>query len=574
MKENSYYLKHMATLNRALQACYHRDQWSPFQESPSARFHKFGALEAGKLEFEEHLQRPFRLHEMPCDNQRTGEEVSPYTREFLGVDYPKLNISKAIEAAKAAMPDWISAGHRERAGICLEMAFELEKHCFANAFATMHTAGQSFLMAYSGSGPNALDRGVEAIAYGFSAQNQIKPDGLWSKAFGRSGSVTLQKSYELRPVGIAAVICCATFPLWNAYPAMFANLVTGNPVILKPHPNGILPVAMALKTCRKVLKEAGFDPNLIMMAADTRCDPVTIELLHHSDIKIIDYTGSQKFGNWIEENFPKKLIFTETAGCNAVVIHSTSNLKDMISALANGLCGFSAQMCTSPQNIHVPAKGINTDEGPISFKQFKERLIEAIEERVSDPKKAAGLCGALQADESLYVLQRLRIAVAQLNSDKASIVRDAGTYAHPEFPKARTATPMVIEVESAQAQLYREEHFAPVAFLIREENADRALDFAAYIAQTYGAISSYLYSANEAFTDKAKRAFADAGASLWVNMPAAMPMNFAAAYSDYHVTGLNPAGNACLTDLAFVASRFRIVQFREPVDFPEPAPPV
>ena len=41
-------------------------------------------------------------------------------------------------------------------------------------------------------------------------------------------------------------------------------------------------------------------------------------------------------------------------------------------------------------------------------------------------------------------------------------------------------------------------------------------------------------------------------------------INFAAAYSDYHVTGLNPAGNACLADLAFVASRFRIVQRRRP----------
>jgi hypothetical protein len=40
--------------------------------------------------------------------------------------------------------------------------------------------------------------------------------------------------------------------------------------------------------------------------------------------------------------------------------------------------------------------------------------------------------------------------------------------------------------------------------------------------------------------------------------------NFAAAYSDYHVTGLNPAGNACLADLAFVAGRFRIVQNRRP----------
>ena len=47
-------------------------------------------------------------------------------------------------------------------------------------------------------------------------------------------------------------------------------------------------------------------------------------------------------------------------------------------------------------------------------------------------------------------------------------------------------------------------------------------------------------------------------------MTVPMPINFAAAYSDFHVTGLNPAGNACLSDLAFVANRFRIVQFRAP----------
>ena len=55
-----------------------------------------------------------------------------------------------------------------------------------------------------------------------------------------------------------------------------------------------------------------------------------------------------------------------------------------------------------------------------------------------------------------------------------------------------------------------------------------------------------------------------AGAQLTCNLTGPMPLNFAAAYSDYHVTGLNPAGNATLTDLAFVASRFRITQSRAP----------
>ena len=43
-----------------------------------------------------------------------------------------------------------------------------------------------------------------------------------------------------------------------------------------------------------------------------------------------------------------------------------------------------------------------------------------------------------------------------------------------------------------------------------------------------------------------------------------MPLNFAAAYSDYHVTGLNPAGSASLTNLVFVAGRFCVTQSRRP----------
>ena len=55
-------------------------------------------------------------------------------------------------------------------------------------------------------------------------------------------------------------------------------------------------------------------------------------------------------------------------------------------------------------------------------------------------------------------------------------------------------------------------------------------------------------------------AFAEAGASVGLNLLRQLPINYAASYSDFHVTGLNPAGNACLTDIAFVARRFRIVQ--------------
>ncbi len=559
MSATPFYIKHKLTLEAALQACEQRHYWSPFVESPSGKLHPEGSAKIGKEAFDSLLNKPFVL-EQPGEIGRVGNEVSPYTCKPLGISYPKVDVNTVFDAAATAKKTWQVVPHAERAGICLEMAFALEKQCFANAHATMHSAGQSYLMAFSGSGANALDRGVEAIAYAFKALNEVRPDASWTKSFGRAGEVTLDKTYRLMPRGTAVVIGCATFPLWNAYPALFANLVTANPVIIKPHPNGILPVAMAVKTCRRVLEHAGYDPNLVMLAADEVDQPITIDLLQHPDCAIVDYTGSQRFGRWIEENCADKLVYTETAGCNGVVIESTDDLDGLINGLANSLCGFSAQMCTSPQNIHLPDGGVETEQGHISFDDFVAKLSGAIQSRTENPDDAARLCAAIQSEQSIKIIEQVRDKV----KTTGQLVLDSKPYIHPDFPDARTATPMLCVLDSSESGLIKEEHFAPIGFVVRELDADAALAHATTNARDFGAISSYLYSVNADFLDQAKDAFAEAGASLWCNMTAAMPINFAAAYSDYHVTGLNPAGNACLTDLAFVANRFRIVQFREP----------
>ena len=54
----------------------------------------------------------------------------------------------------------------------------------------------------------------------------------------------------------------------------------------------------------------------------------------------------------------------------------------------------------------------------------------------------------------------------------------------------------------------------------------------------------------------------DAGVALSINLTGGVFVNQSAAFSDFHGTGANPAANASLTDAAFVASRFRVVQHR------------
>ncbi len=550
------FAKHRETLEKALDACEKRYSWTAYPESPSSKIWGNEKPAAGKANFESMLGTDYPLQQ-PGEIGRTGAEISPYTGEALGISYPKVDVNVLYEAIAAGMPAWRDASPETRIGICLEILDRCSGQLFENAHATMHTSGQSYIMAFAGSGANALDRGLEALAYAHKAMADVPRTAEWERQFGKGGAARLAKKYRLMPRGVGVVICCATFPLWNGYPALCASLATGNPVVLKPHPSAILPVALLVSVARDVLAEAGFDPNLVTLVADTREEPATMRLLEHPMTAIVDFTGSPRFGEWIERKCADKLVFTETAGCNSVIIESCDNLEATAGAIAHSLCQASAQMCTSVQNIHVPAGGILAAGERVSFDGVAAAIVAAVEKHLANPQV---LCGTLVDESILATIARYR----ELAAEHGRLLRDSGPLDYPDFPRARTASPLILEVSEAARDIYRDEIFGPVSFVIRGETVEHCLRDATSNARERGAITSHVYSTDEDFLDRAEAAYNNAGASVACNL-VGMPINFAAAYSDYHVTGLNPAGNACLADLAFVASRFRIVQSKRMV---------
>jgi hypothetical protein len=62
--------------------------------------------------------------------------------------------------------------------------------------------------------------------------------------------------------------------------------------------------------------------------------------------------------------------------------------------------------------------------------------------------------------------------------------------------------------------------------------------------------------------DAVEAAAVDVGVHLSCNLTGGVFVNQSAAYSDFHGSGANPAANAALTDGAYVANRFRVVQSR------------
>ena len=547
---------HRARLDGAVEANRLRMAWSPFIESPSRKHHPPGAHSAGRQAYADRLGTKM-LENHPARVGWVGKEVSPYTGEALGVRYPSVDVAALLHHVDTVRGDWARATPRQRVGVCLEILDRLSQQTFENAYATMHTGGQGFMLAFAGSGASSLDRGLEALAMAWVAMDQIPARATFQRRFGAGPPVTLEKRYRLVPVGVAAVVTCGSYPAWNAWPAMLANLATGNPVVLKPHPNGILPVAIAVETGRKVLEEAGFSPDLLTLVADEPDAPATVSLLRHPSVAIVDFTGSQRFGTWIEEHCRDKQVYTETSGCNAVVLESVNDLDAALDAVAQSLSMFSAQMCTAAQNIWVGPSGVATSAGMVPVDEVCRRLDAAIQRLLTDPERAIGLCGTLQNPGVLSTIDDVR---TQAHGRALEVVTDSQAIPSETWPKARTATPLVVRCTHAERALYGHEHFGPIGFVIEAKSTQHALECATRDARERGSIASYAYAVDPARQEAIIDAFATAGASVGINLLRQRPINFTAAFSDFHVTGLNPAGTACLTDLAFVARRFRVVQ--------------
>ncbi|MBU6452952.1 MAG: phenylacetic acid degradation protein PaaN [Cyanobacteria bacterium REEB67] len=542
--------QHKATLDQAVKACKERTYWSQYSESPKA--YGEGGQEAGEQEFKALLKKEFSLLQTGSSD-KGGAEKSPFGQD-LGVSYPSAPVETLIENAKKAQMSWAKATPEERALLCVEFVARINKVSHLMAYATMHTTGQPWMMSFQAGGPHAQDRALEAIAYGYEAMAQVPHDVIWEKPQGKQPPISLSKRFEVVPRGVALVIGCATFPNWNSYPGLFASLVCGNPVIVKPHPMAILPLAITVLEGQKLLKEAGFDPNLLQLAVDSVDAPIAQKLATHKDVKIVDFTGGPVFGQWLEENVKQAQLFTEKAGVNSVVIDSVGDLDAMAKNLALSVSLYSGQMCTAPQDIFIPAAGIETAAGKKSFDEVVAAITKATSGLLGDDARAVEVLGAVQNPETLKRLQG--------EGKKDGVVLASRTVSSAKFPEAQIHTPVFVQLDAAQIDRFGQEMFGPIVYLVRVADTNEGLKLAAGLAKEKGAISAAVYSTSEKVMADAEALFFDAGVNVSFNLSGNIFVNQNAAFSDFHVTGANPAGNASITDAAFVASRFRVVASR------------
>ena len=538
------------SLKERLEAAYAAQQsrtyFAAWPESPRA--YAEDGMAQGLSAFQSLLTQNFTELLQEGSQGWVGDEVSPYMMTGLGVQYPQFAPEVLIANAKSAQKVWSKTPADVRAAVLLDALDRVALRFFEIAYATMHTTGQSFMMSFQASGPHANDRALEVLSMAYHELNRFPSDVTWVKNMGKF-DLTLQKNYKAIPKGVALVIGCSTFPTWNTVPGLFGSLMTGNASIVKPHPKSVLPIAIVVAEMQKALIAAGLPASLVQLGVDTLDHPITKNLAEDSAIKLIDYTGGSAFGDYIE-SLEGKTVFTEKAGVNSVILDSVADANAVFGNLAFAASLYSGQMCTAPQNIFVSAEGVKTADGHLSYDDVVAGIANAVKGLAENPKMGAGTLGAIQNDVTSSRVKSVEAAAG------SSVALSSMNIVNPEFPDARTASPTVIAVDASDEKSWKHECFGPIVFVVKTQSAAQSLELTADCAAELGAITCSCYSTDTDFMVEVEDAMNAVFTPVSFNFSGAAFVNQHAAFSDFHVTGGNPSGNASFTDSQYVNRRF------------------
>ncbi len=556
-KLESLFNQYLPILESAVKANRERAFFAQYPESPSPKIYGETANNDGLATFQGQLNQAFSRLKQSSDTTIVSSEASPYTREKLNITYPAFSDSKSyVSASQSAFQTWKNTSPQARIAILIHALEKIKSSFFEIAYSTMHSTGQAFMMSFQASGPHANDRALEVLGIAYEELTRFPDQVVWDKPMGKS-NVVLNKFFKYVPKGVGLAVGCSTFPIWNSIPGIYASLVTGNSVIVKPHPHGVYPLAIVVAHIQDALVEFGFSADTCILAVDNDTKLITKELAENKDVKIIDFTGGNIFGDYLE-TLPNKTTFTEKAGVNSAIIDSTTNLKEMAANLAFSVSLYSGQMCTAPQNFFINKNGILNGEEVISYEAVVAEIVNNIKGLVTNEKMGPAILGAIQSEVT-------HVRVQDAKTLGVKVLLDSIEIKNPEFPSARIASPIVLEVAANQKDIFEKEMFGPIVFIIPTDSTEHSIELAKEMAQTRGAISCAAYASNPEMMNKIAENMAEAATPVSFNLFGPIYVNQNASFSDFHVTGGNPAGNASFTDVSFVSNRFNLVGFRMPI---------
>lgn len=271
-------------------------------------------------------------------------------------------------------------------------------------------------------------------------------------------------SSVLRPYGPWGVISPFNFPMALAAGPAGAALVAGNPVLLKPSPQGTFTAAKF----HECLMDAGIPADVAHLLPGG--DEVGAALVAHEGVAGLTFTGSTATGAAVRSTFttrhPKPVI-TETGGKNPTVITASADIATAVAGVTRSAFGLSGQKCSACSRVYV--------ERPV-YEEFVTKLAAAADALVvGDATERPVFVGPVV---DAAAVDRFTEAVAHARAN-GQVVTGGGVLGGTEGrPDGHFVAPTVVTGLPVDDRLFRDELFVPLVVVAPVDSLDEAVALA------------------------------------------------------------------------------------------------
>ena len=386
------------------------------------------------------------------------------------------DIARALESAQAGLARWRATDAWTRSATILRIADLLRE--WAPEAAALMTREQGKTLAESRS-----EWAAAADQFDWYADEARRIYGRTID--GHNTAVRLMVNRE--PVGVVAAFSSWNFPALLPSRKMAPALAAGCAIIVKPAQEAPFSTLLIAEACRQAGVPAGV---VTMLTGESR--RISSALIQSEVVRKISLTGSVPVGRELLHAAADRIVKAsmELGGHAPVLIFADSDVEAAATACATFKFRNAGQVCASPSRFIV--------HDDIA-EEFTAKLVEATAKlRVGDGAAEGTDVGPLNNSRRIEAAEAL---VADAVAKGATVLH--GGRRDATFERGFFFEPTVLADVPQDAEIMREEPFAPIAPVARFSNFDEAIAMA---NSTNLGLASYVFTRDLATAYRAAEA--------------------------------------------------------------------
>ena len=380
----------------------------------------------------------------------TMEVIAPATGEVIA-EVPRCgaeDVDRAVETAKAALPDWLEKTPKDRSELLHKLADVLEENAAELAQLESLNVGKP-LMASRDEMP-------------FSADNLRFFAGAARNLEGKSAGEYIDGYTSIvrrEPLGIVGGICPWNYPLMMAVWKMGPALAAGNVQILKPSEQTPLSLLRFVQLAQDAI------PAGVLQVVTGDGVPAGERIVSHPDVRLVSLTGDVDTGKTIARTASGTLkrVHLELGGKAPMVVFDDADPAAVAAGIR--LAGYwnSGQDCTAGSRVIA---------GPKIYDRLLEELVPQVESlKVGDPMES----DEIEMGSVISSAQQERILGFLDRAKGAKVLTGGGT---GNGSKGFFVDPTVVTEVQQSDEIVQKEVFGPVVTVQRFADDDEAIAWA------------------------------------------------------------------------------------------------